>query len=835
MTESPEFKTPMMQQYAAIKKQYPTTILFFRLGDFYEMFLEDAQVGAKVLNITLTSRHKGKDGQIPMAGVPYHAAESYIQKLVKHGYQVAICEQVTEPTKGKEIVEREVIRVVTPSTMLEEEAALATNDYLMTIAYQKNRIGVCLVSIISGEVKVMEDVVAEAITPDHIIAILAEYIERFQPAEILLSQTLYEQSNLIPQIKQLGVSPFMFNAQRTEDNDVREFLQQYYQVDSLEGFALKENKLAAQSLAQAIEYLQATQKNEVTFLKHPQFTPRAGYLMLNSQTVRNLELFGSVRAGKRETTLYSVINNTETAMGGRLLRTWLARPLTDIAQIDQRLDGVAWLVARPELRQPVRDALAQITDTERSLSRLSLGIGNARDGIVIKQTLIQVQKINQLLAEQSLPELVHSLYHRIDQSAVDEILTLLEQAIEDDPPVTINEGKMIKRGYSAELDQLREVMQGGKELLKEIEEREQAQTGIGSLKVGYNKVFGYYIEVSHANSDKVPDSYVRKQTLTNAERYIIPELKEHEERVLNAETASFQLEKELFHQVVQRVIDQMPVIQHIAEFIAQIDIVSGWAELASVNQYIRPEVVAEQGIVIEDGRHPVVEQFVPSGFVPNRISLDADQRMMILTGANMAGKSTYIRQVALSVIMAQLGMFIPAQQARIGIVDQIHTRIGAMDDIAAGMSTFMVEMVETANILNHLSDRSLVILDEVGRGTSTYDGLSIAWAVSEYLLQRSQAMVLFATHYHELTELPNLYDHVQNYHMAVAHQADEVIFLYQVQAGKSSQSYGLEVARRAGLPAAVTKRAHEILADLHIQANAIAPYSGKQLGLFGEK
>lgn len=830
-----EFSTPMMQQYAKIKQEYQDAILFFRLGDFYEMFLEDAKVGSRVLGITLTARDKGQDGRIPMAGIPYHAAESYLQKLVRAGYKVAICEQTSEPTVGKEIVEREVVRVVTPSTLLSEnESRDVVAQYLMSFSTSENRVGVCLISLGQGEVLVGEEVLPKGSRADTQLKIIFEQVERFQPVEILLIPKWYDQVGLPQEFSRLGVSPFRYQPSVVRPSESIALVESTYQVQSIEGFGLTDKLQACEALAIGLDYLGHTQKKGLSFLKKPQLITTPEYLTLSGQTIRNLELFNSIRWGDTQTSLYAVINHTTTAMGARMLRNWLLRPLLKLSQIESRLDAVEWLLTQANARETLNHYLNEIGDLERNLSRLAMGVGNPRDLVSIRQSLQNARQLWEELREQTgWPAAIEANGGVITAEPIERLVKLLTEAVDDDPPVQVTDGGVIRAGYSNELDQIREVTSGGREWLVELENRERVRTQISSLKIGVNKVAGYYIEVSKANIDKVPGHYVRRQTLTNAERFIIPELQEHEREAFDAEAKALRIEQELFFEISQAVVFVAEEIQSVASWLARVDVFNGFTTLAEMNHYVRPELVEEHVLEFTDGCHPVVAQLLSSSFVPNSINLrEEENRMIILTGANMAGKSTYIRQVALLVILGQIGSFVPAKSMRFHPVDQIHTRIGAADQLSAGLSTFMVEMVETASILNNLTKNSLVILDEVGRGTSTYDGLSIAWAVSEYLVQKSVAMVLFATHYHELAELQDMYDHVANYSMAVAENAADLAFLYRVKPGVADQSYGIEVARHAGLPTEVVDRARVLLADLNHQAHTVTPSRGRQQPLF---
>jgi len=835
MSDSMSFETPMMKQYNDIKSDYPDAILLFRLGDFYEMFLEDAKIGSRVLGITLTGRDKGKDGKIPMCGVPYHAAEGYITKLVKAGYKVAICEQTTVPTKGKSIVEREVVRVVTPSMLLNETAEASTQDLLLTTHVLRNVLGISLVSIQSGDVYVSSEPLSKKRDP---ISIIEEYVSRYRPAEVLLPRSWYEDPEIISRIRRLGTSPFVYDAPHTKITAAAQVVKQYYKVMTLESFGLKDQPAAIIALSVALSYVTQTQKQKSAFLRSPMHATSKDYMQLSGQTIRNLELFSSARSSDPSTSLFAALDNTHTVMGKRLLSTWITRPLLSVDVLKKRHDTVSYFSQNNDSVEVVREHLSRVHDIERSVSRLSVGVGSARDGVSIRTSLCEATEMKDKLRNMSkLPHLVESFVKRGYWSTVTDLYELLSHSLADEPPAIISDGGMIRDGYNQRLDELRAIRRGGTDTLKKIENRERERTGISTLKVKFNKVFGYYIEVSKANIDKVPEDFIRRQTLTNAERYIIPELKEYEDTVLNADAQIITLELELFTRVVEMLLDNIGVLQELSRDLSVLDVLSGFGDTACQFSYGRPDFVDSDELTIIGGRHPVVERIVSSGFVPNDISLSSEhERMMILTGANMAGKSTYIRQVALIVIMAQVGSFVPAEKAVMGIVDQIHTRIGAMDNVAEGLSTFMVEMVETAYILHNLTDRSLVILDEVGRGTSTQDGLAIAWAITEFLEKQSKAKVLFATHYLELSALARTFDRIGCYHMAVGvtprEKGDDVVFLYRVKEGEATRSYGVQVARHAGIPSDVIQRAEELFTDIHERSKLLTPQDKVQPTLF---
>jgi len=831
MPENQISATPMMKQYLEIKSRYPDTILFFRLGDFYEMFQEDAKIGSSVLNITLTSRDKGQDTKVPMCGVPYHAAESYIIKLVKAGYKVAICEQVTKPQKGVSIVKREVVRVVTPSSVLSDTSYEASSELLLTFNVSSRNVGLSLVSLQSGDVFVSNESISNHKDP---VAIVEEYILRYQPAEVLLPRGWYEDSDILFRFKRQGVNCFVFDAPDSLLKHAQETVLQYYGVATLESFGIDKASEITNSLAIALSYISETQKQTSRFLRYPSHMVSKDYMLLSGQTISNLELFATKRTGSKDVSLFSAIDGTKTVMGRRLLTSWIMRPLFSIAGITERLDVVSFFVDHPQVRKNLAELLAQVSDIERSISRLSVGVATARDAKAIGDSLSVAHRIKEVLENmQTGSSKITSFCSASYWDALSTLVTKLAVAISDDPPAIISDGGMFRTGYNARLDELRSIKSGGTDTLQMIENRERSRTGILSLKVRFNKVFGYYIEVSKSNIDNVPADYIRRQTLANAERYIIPELKEYEDTVLSADYEIVTLEKQLFIEIVDHILSYASNLQQIARDIATLDILHGFSDISQKYAYVRPEFVETDELIIEEGRHPVVERMTKTRFVPNGISLSSTtQRMMMLSGANMAGKSTYIRQVALLVIMSQIGAYVPAKLMKLGLIDQIHTRIGAMDNVSQGLSTFMVEMVETAHILHNLSDRCLVILDEVGRGTSTQDGLAIAWAITEFLHKNSQAKVLFATHYLELSTLANKLEHMGSYHMAVAEKGDEVLFLYHVKNGEASRSYGVQVARHAGIPAEVIDRAEELFADIHARSALITPKDVTQPSLF---
>lgn len=810
--------TPMIQQYLEIKSQYPDAILFFRLGDFYEMFFEDAEKASKELEITLTARDGGNDKKVPMCGVPFHAATTYIAKLINKGYNVAICEQVEDPGAAKGIVKREVIRVITPGTVLEENMLdEKQNNFLIAVNKDDFGYGLAVADVSTGYFAVTELRGAKALNQ------LIDEISRLQPVECLIPDNLVKNMDLTTEIlKQVKLSLHSYSSVHFSIKNATSTLLRHFATGSLEGFGCLEMSVGISCAGALMAFLAETQKNSLKHINKLIPYTTTSYMLLDPSTRRNLELTRTIRDSSRKGTLLWVLDYTQTAMGGRLLKTWLEQPLTDITAIETRLDTVEELVNNVFMRGDLQKLFTEVYDLERLAGRIAFGSANARDLIALKKSLQVLPKVKEILEKAYSPGLIQ-LYRQLD--ILEDVASLIESAIDDNPPITLRDGGIIKKGYNEEIDRLRKASRDGKTWIAELERREKERTGIKSLKVGYNKVFGYYIEVTRANLDAVPDDYIRKQTLANAERFITPDLKEYESLILGAEEKITQLEYELFQAVREKISNSTARIQQAAAIVAQLDVYTAFAEAAIRNNYTKP-IINDDGIIkITDGRHPVVEKFMPEGsFVPNDTYLDCSgYRMDIITGPNMAGKSTYMRQVALIVLMAQIGSYVPASEARIGIVDRIFTRVGASDDLATGQSTFMVEMNEVANILNNATAKSLIILDEVGRGTSTFDGLSIAWAVAEYILdpEKIGAKTLFATHYHELTELADIYPGVQNHNIAVKEKGDDIIFLRKIIPGGADRSYGIQVARLAGLPGEVLGKAKEILRTLEVNEDAV--------------
>lgn len=806
--------TPMMRQYLDIKKSYPDAILFFRLGDFYEMFFEDAEKASRVLEITLTARDGGSSGKVPMCGIPFHAADTYIARLIEKGYKVAVCEQVEDPKTVKGIVRREVIRVITPGTVLDTNFLdEKKNNYLIAIFRDDLGYGLAVADVSTGFFGVTE------ITGFRALSRLRDEISRLQPVECLVPVSLEEKKEVMAALK--AVSNMSINPCENKifafDRAYRS-LTDHFGTGSLAGFGCEKMQIGVQAAGAVIRFLQDTQKNSLAHINKLMPYTTENYMLLDSATRRNLEITRTIRDGSRKGALISVLDHTVTAMGGRLLKTWLEQPLIDPREIQRRLDAVEELVKNIFLRSDLRKHLQKVYDLERLAGRIAFGTVNGRELIALKTSLKELPAIKDLLVEVYSPGLEY-IAGQLD--ILEDIAGLIERAIADEPPFSVKDGGIIKTGYHPEVDRLRSASTDGKNWIAGLEAREKERTGIKSLKVGFNKVFGYYIEITNANLGATPEDYTRKQTLANAERFITPELKEFEALVLGAEEKICALEYELFTRVREEIAEHIERIQAVAGLLATLDVYLSLAEAALKNRYVKPQVNQNDILDIKDGRHPVVEQNLnKSTFVPNDCYLGGNGYSLgLITGPNMAGKSTYMRQVALIVLMAQVGSFVPAEAAVIGVTDRIFTRVGASDDLATGQSTFMVEMNEVANILNNATNKSLIILDEIGRGTSTFDGLSIAWAVAEFIIDPDKigAKTLFATHYHELTELADLFPGVQNYSIAVKEKGDDIIFLRKIIPGGADRSYGIQVARLAGLPTEVLARAKEILRTLEVQ------------------
>lgn len=807
--------TPVRQQYLDIKRQYPDCILLFRLGDFYEMFDEDAEIAARELDLTLTGRSFSKDGpRTPMAGVPYHAVENYIARLIEKGYHVAICDQTSEPD-GRGPVDRAVTRVITPGTIIEPELLAEDRaNYLMAIipagdpeTGQWRQAGIAFADISTGEFA------ATQIEGDNAAMQVLEELARLSPREVLMPESWAQRGVSLPPGSHLSATPDW----RFELTSARQGLHAHFRVRTLEGFGLEGMPFAISAAGAVLNYLKDTQKSTLAQLTSIRAYSTAEFMVLDQFTRRNLEITETIRSSKTRGSLMGVLDRTVTAMGARLLRSWLNQPLLQVNRLNARLDAVEALSHDEALRLELIDALKTVSDIERLTNRLLVGKAGPRDLIGLGASLAAVPVIQALTAD--MPAL-KSLHERIDPCA--DVRDLINSALTDEPPATLNNTGIIRPGYAQELDDILNASRDAREWIANLEAHERRRTGIASIKVGYNKVFGYYIEVTHAHTSKVPDDYIRKQTLVNAERYITPELKEYETLVLNAEEQILAVERAIFDDICAEIARSAGRMLATARMIAHLDVFLSLAEVAVREGYIRPTLTDDDLLIIREGRHPVVEQLLESGmrYVANETHFDSMARIQIITGPNMSGKSTYIRQVAIITLMAQIGSFVPADEAVIGLVDRIFARIGAQDEIHAGQSTFMVEMVETARLLSGSTRRSLLILDEVGRGTSTYDGLAIARAVIEYIHNnpRLDCRTLFATHYHELTSLPEILPRTRNFNVAVTERGEDIVFLHKVVPGGADRSYGIHVAQLAGMPRPVVERARQLLEQLESES-----------------
>jgi len=808
-----EFTTPMMKQYQAIKAQYMDCLLFYRMGDFYELFMDDAHVGSQVLNITLTSRPKGKDGRIPMAGVPYHAVDSYLAKLVKAGYKVAICEQVSLPNKHG-IIDREVVRIVTPGTVLDEKALeRKENNYIVSLTIEDETLAISAADISTGYFA------ATQLRFTDLKQVIRDELFRLNPSECILSEELYNNPELLKILKsEKGLNIYCFHEWESYADNAKDFLKKHFGIATLASFGLEDKNVSLQTSAALLGYLQNTQKNKISHIKKITSLTTENYLVLDRSTIINLELFSTIREHDTKGSLLHILDQTLTAMGGRLLKQWIRKPLIHKEEVLARHDAVEEILKKRNLRLQLQATLREISDIERILSRLSVNIGNARDLVNLKESLKTILVVKDLIGKNSNERqtLLKHLHEKISPN-VNKVIEIIQTNIADDPPIDLKIGRLVKPGINKNLDKLREIVGNCKNWMIALEKQEREKTGIGSLKVRFNKVFGFYIEISKSNLHLIPDNYLRKQTLVNGERFITPELKRQEEIILRAEEEINDLEYKLFLNVLNQVLVHSEDLQEAAQSIAEIDCLINFAHIADKNQYIRPTILYSGEIKITNGRHPVVEKLLEqdSQFVPNGVCLDnINQQLLLLTGPNMAGKSVFIRQIAIVVLMNQIGCFVPAEKAYVSLVDRIFVRSGASDVITSALSTFMVEMVETAHILHHATKNSLIIMDEIGRGTSTYDGISIAWAVAEYLVTnfRQPPKTLFATHYHELQKLEEQYPtNIKNYHMEVINERGEPIFLHTILPGGASHSFGVAVAKLAGVPEPVIKKANEIL------------------------
>ncbi len=812
-------QTPLMTQYYKVKEANPDTILLFRIGDFFETFDQDAKIASKVLGITLTRRANGAAGDVPLAGFPHHAIDTYLPKLVRAGYRVAVCEQVENPKFAKGIVKREVIEVVTPGVTLSDKLLdHKRNNYLLSI-YKKDEIaGLSFCDISTGEFYCFE-------IP---ASMIGQQVESISPAEILVQKRDKEYlTNLVhkinPSIRITKLDDWIFNFEYAKD-----LLLMQFKTVNLKGFGVEALTAGIISCGAVLNYLQETQKANLSHLNKVSIYNPSEYMALDYSTKRNLEITYSMQDGGREGSLIDILDKTNTAMGGRLLKKWITSPLITLEPILKRQESVAELLKKKNLRRKLGNELKEIGDLERLISKVCTGRANPREIVALKSSLEKIPLIKNLLAETEIKTLAQ-LNENLLQ--LEKLVDKIDKAIVDSPPLSLTDGGVIKSGFSIELDELRDISLHGKDWIANLQKSERERTNISSLKVNYNKVFGYYIEVSNAHKEKIPDNYVRKQTLVNSERYITPELKNYEDKILNAEEKIYELESQLFNEIRLTAADDAESIQQNARMIAMLDCFISFADCAEEYNYSKPLLDEDSRIEITDGRHPVVERILPPGekYTPNSCMINNEEsQIIILTGPNMAGKSVYLRQLGLIILLAQIGSFVPAKEAHIGLVDRIFTRVGASDNISAGESTFLVEMQEAANILNNATSKSLILLDEIGRGTSTFDGISIAWAITEYLHENPElsAKTLFATHYHELNEMAEIFPRIKNYKVEVREYDDKVIFLHKVTPGSADHSYGIQVAQMAGLPVFVTNRAKEVLQNL--ESKELTPYEEKK-------
>ncbi len=812
-------QTPLMAQYFKIKEANPDTILLFRVGDFFETFEEDAKTASKVLGITLTKRANGAASHVALAGFPHHAIDTYLPKLVRAGYRVAICEQMENPKFAKGIVKREVVEVVTPGVALSDKLLdHKKNNYLLAVSIKDEISGISFADISTGEFYTFEVPESE----------LQQQLESISPAEILIKKK--DKDYLVPLINKSSpslritkIDDWIFNYEYG-----KELLLMQFKTVNLKGFGIENFFNGIIAAGVVLNYLQETQKVNLTHLNRISVYNPSEFMLLDSSTKRNLEITSTIQERGTEGTLISILDKTSTAMGGRLLKKWISAPLRNIELIKNRLDGVEELLKEKQIRKKIINELNEVGDLERLISRICTGRVNPREVAALKTSLKKIPTLKEYVSHFK-SDILKKI--KDDLNPIETLVDKIQSAIIDSPPAAILEGGIIRSGFSPELDELRDISINGKDWIAKLQKTERERTSIPSLKVGYNKVFGYYIDISNTHKEKVPESYIRKQTLVNSERYITPELKEYEDKILNAEEKIYELESQLFNEIRLMAASEASQIQSNARLIAVTDCLVSFAECAESYKYTKPELVEGTKLEIKKGRHPVVEQILPPGekFDPNDCSLDNEtNQIAIITGPNMAGKSVYIRQVGLIVLMAQIGSFVPAESSEIGVVDRIFTRVGASDNITGGESTFLVEMQEAANILNNVSSKSLVLLDEIGRGTSTFDGISIAWAITEYIHENPEvsAKTLFATHYHELNEMSELFPRIKNYKVEVREYEDKVIFLHKVNPGRADHSYGIQVAQMAGLPQYVTNRAKEVLQNL--ESKELTPHEERK-------
>ena len=805
--------SPMMKQYLQLKQENPDTLLFFRLGDFYEMFFEDAKIASRELDLTLTGRDCGLEERAPMCGVPFHSYENYLARLVAKGYKVAICEQMEDPATAKGLVKRDIIRVVTPGTILENSMLdEGKNNYLASVCVENGQAGICFADVSTGELH------ATLLTDDdrELEQQICGEFSRFSPREILVNPAALDFKGLPGFIRdKLSAALECLSDEECDPKTCRNLTLEQFRVKSEKELNSAGNPLVIRAVGQLLGYLRRTQRGGLERLERVEYYEKGRFMRLDINTRRNLELTETMRSKEKRGSLLWVLDKTRTAMGKRQLRSWLEQPLLSPGLISRRLNAVEELVENAMFRDEIAEQLTGMQDLERIMSRIVYGSANGRELRALWSALCRLPALKEQLSGAS-SEFLQKVWRQIDP--MEDVCSLIDRAIVEEPPFSIREGGIIRAGYSEELDLLRSDMTGGKGLLASVEARERERTGIPKLKIGYNRVFGYYIEITNSYRDQVPEEYIRKQTLTNCERYITPELKELENRILGASDRSVQLESRLFEEVRKKIAGEMGRVQMTARAVAALDVVVSFAQVSVKRDYVRPTVNVSGRLVLKDSRHPVVEALLDgSPFVPNDVELDMNQnRVAIITGPNMAGKSTYMRQIALIVLMAQIGCFVPAASAEIGIVDGIYTRVGASDDLAAGQSTFMVEMTEVADILRHATSNSLLVLDEIGRGTSTFDGMSIARAVLEHVADPKLlgAKALFATHYHELTELEEQLSGVKNFSIAVKKHGDDITFLRRIVRGGADDSFGVEVAKLAGVPDRIVRRARQILKEL---------------------
>ena len=814
--------TPLMKQYKEIKSNFEDSILFFRLGDFYEMFFEDAVKASKELGLTLTSRNKEKNADVPLAGIPFHSADSYITKLVSKGYKVAICEQIEDPKTAKGIVKREVVKIITPGTVVDVEALDAkSNNYLMSILKVENKLGIAYIDITTGEFKVTE------VEKDDDFVKLFNEVNKIEPKEVLVTEDFYgEIKEKLDDFLQKNDSVVTFV---NKVRDSAKYLMEYFEIVSLESYGIKDKKGIIGAAAMALDYVATMQVEHELTVEKIEFVNISNYAEINAITSRNLELLKN----QREKTVYGsllwVLDECKTSMGTRLLKRFINNPLLNIDKIKKRQEDVQYFIDNILIREDLREKLEDIYDLERLLGKIIFGSENGKDLTALKKTIKSAVEIMKILENADF-------FQNIDVNILFECYKIIDDSINEDAPFSVREGGIIKSGYSQELDEIRNIMNSGKDFLLDIEQREREATGIRNMKIKFNKVFGYFIEITKSNLNMVPEHYIRKQTLSNSERYITPELKKYEDTIINSKAKIEDLEYHLFKEVSRKVKEHRKILSKLAERLAYIDVMVSFAVNAIENDYVKPEMSEEYSFEIVDGRHPVVEKLIGrTDYVSNDTIFTEKESFVVLTGPNMSGKSTYMKQIALISIMAQIGSFVPAGKARLSIIDKYLTRIGASDDILTGQSTFMVEMSEVSNILNNATEKSLIILDEVGRGTSTTDGVSIATAISMYIHDKIGAKTVFATHYHELTDLENKFSHIVNYRIEVDEKQGKVMFLRNIVKGGADKSYGIEVAKLAGLPKEILVESRKILKRLEQKKEIIEKtVDVRQLSLFGE-